>query len=402
VAADAAEDWLNRNNRIHQNNVKSECGLDLAEGYDEEEGGFAFADVDSDGKYDKIRACVRRDGFLLFSRLLGLTDIKVTAVAAAGLHYEPSRYALMAMNPANNCDNNDGLRSLQTRGNAEVILGDDGSSYTATPCVHGGLAAEGNSLLDGGTHDICGQTADADDASLEPDDPRPGICGILDPWLSYDQPIPGTCLPGAKKDFMFNDGGTHTLNPGTFCHTLDIQTGSTVVLSPGVYVFRDGVEVSSGATITGEDVVLYFTCSSGVSCNGGEPDPFNVSGGNVALSALKCDFDETSPDAGDYPTCPEPEQEPRIVIWVDRTAVQTGSGFSAALVSLNGNGAVTLGGNVYNWGGTVFLSGTGNADNWTVDGTILGHRIEFGGNATYNINWDEEFAPKITEIALVE
>jgi hypothetical protein len=127
-AANAAQDCLERNSRTDQGQVISECGMDEDDGYDElespasaPESDFAFADRNDDGLYDTIRACIRREGLVIFARLFDLVGVTIPAVAAAGVQTEdePSRYALMAMNDSN-CD--DVPPSLHVRGEANVTL----------------------------------------------------------------------------------------------------------------------------------------------------------------------------------------------------------------------------------------------------------------------------------------
>ena len=58
---------------------------------------------------------------------------------------------------ADSCDPGDGLQSLYLHGTPDVILGNGGSTYTATPCLDTGLYLQGDtSRLVGARHDFCG------------------------------------------------------------------------------------------------------------------------------------------------------------------------------------------------------------------------------------------------------
>jgi hypothetical protein len=381
-ATSVAQHWLEQNGED-----ESECDANNSSEYDLFDGGFAYDDSDADGLYDRIRACVAKDGVLVFSKILGLTGVNVRAVAAAGVLEEPARYALMAMNP-DSCDPGDGEKSLYLHGNPEVILGNEGSSYTASPCLTEGLYLQGdNADMTGGLHDFCG-----DDFYETSDNlvgtPRPAICNIPDPWASYAQPVPGTCKPHNGSGNVYDD---LVQTPGTFCRTLDIR--DHVTFQPGVYIFKAGMQMqNNNYSITGNGVVFYFTCSDAVTvcCPPSEPDctqnadeaaPFEMNGGTINVSA--------------------PDSDPHIVIWIDRTS-RAPSPANKCHVYLIGNGGMSIAGHVYSLNGCVSIGGTSDGSNRSFDGTILGDKIEFSGNATYNINWDEDFAPKIFIPTLIE
>jgi hypothetical protein len=417
-----ALEWLNRNNRIHQSNVESSCGprpsAIQSEDYDLVVRGFAFADTDNDLHYDKIRACVERGSFLLFARLLGLSNIEANAVAAAGLSWEPSRYALMAMNDTD-CSRGSTLdiHTSTPRPPAGVYLGNDGESYTAGSCGSTDmLSVRGSGVLDGGGHDVCGTggTSGAE-AILEPEQPQEGVCGLPDPWISYDQPVPDPIceLPGdyGITDFIFEGGSgtpTQTLNPGTYCLPVSVKNGWTVTLSPGTYVFRAGLMVDGGSLLggyapdgtrlpAGAGVVLYFTCSTGDECGGSGRPPAalgcSVEPAKPGVAATFCIQGDSTVKLG------APEALPHIVVWVDRTAV---AATEEALVRLAGSGDLTFDGHVYAWSGEVIIQGSGTGLNVNQTGTVLGDTIDIGGSAAYNITWDDQFAPRITSLALVE
>ena len=85
--------------------------------------------------------------------------------------------------------------------------------------------------------------------------PKPliGTEPVSDPYASLPVPEPGTCADVAIK----LKSTSFTLNPGTYCGGLNIGSGASVTLSPGIYIIKDGqFKVGSGATVTGEDVMI--------------------------------------------------------------------------------------------------------------------------------------------------
>jgi hypothetical protein len=153
----------------------------------------------------------------------------------------------------------------------------------------------------------------------------------------------------------------------------------------------------SGGTLSGTDIVLYFTCTTGSDCASATDPKRPTAAPGCSSPATFCvqgeaDVDLTTPAA-----------EPHIVVWVDRTAVVTGTTKTErALVRIAGQGDIGLGGNVYVWAGGIEIQGTGGGINFSVDGTMLGDTIDVAGRGTYEVEWDENFAPKILDIALVE
>ncbi len=79
-----------------------------------------------------------------------------------------------------------------------------------------------------------------------------------DPLAGRPEPVHGHCDPLLPKVVA----SSRTLYPGVYCG-LTITSGAIVDLEPGVYVFDNGpLVVTSGATLRGKDVGLYFTSDS--------------------------------------------------------------------------------------------------------------------------------------------
>ena len=72
------------------------------------------------------------------------------------------------------------------------------------------------------------------------------------------------------------------------------------------------------------------------------------------------------------------------------------------MVRIAGQGAITLEGNLYTISGTAELQGQGAGQNVDITGTIVADKIQVTGQATYNVTWDADLAPRRTRLALIE
>jgi hypothetical protein len=395
-AALAAQKWLEANSRTDQGEVHSECGVDEDDGYDvvtdengvPSESGFAFRDTEGDGLYDTIRACIRRDGLLIFARVFDVVGVQIPAVAAAGVVSNPKPYSLMAMNP--DCTGTDGPRSLNVGGNGKVILdgGTDengnplgGSSYTRSSCSDA-LYIDGNSCSKPclqtsgqGTHDVVG---DADGCASNPiedcisPEPRDDYYWIDDPWASVPVPsFPGGSTCTAPPTIGGQDG-TFPLAPGTYCSLSVGGNGNTVTLSEGVYVFKGLVHMGGNNTLTsdGEQVLIYMTCN---------PSPCDPSRAAASfLTEGQSNLNLTGHD--DYEG---------IAIFVDRGAKRDADNSCTSTpescVRIAGTGQLIMDGGIYNIASRVEIEGGGSGD-VALDGSIIADTIAFKGNAEYTVS----------------
>lgn len=106
--------------------------------------------------------------------------------------------------------------------------------------------------------------------------PQTGCPVIEDPLKDRPSPnVEGSCthLPypyGMHKNGLprpYNvvfDNARIDLDPGVYCSGLTIKDRAVVHMKPGIYVFRDGpLTVTEHATLTGNDVGLFFTGNRG-------------------------------------------------------------------------------------------------------------------------------------------
>jgi Flp pilus assembly protein TadG len=79
---------------------------------------------------------------------------------------------------------------------------------------------------------------------------------LRDPLAARALPTAGSCR---ERDLRIR-GGTHVLEPGTYCGGVEISNRATVTMRPGIYVFRDGpLRVSGNSSLTAEHVNLHFS-----------------------------------------------------------------------------------------------------------------------------------------------
>jgi hypothetical protein len=366
-----------------------------------------FLSPDGTGPYYGVIVCVRRHSAVTLSGLGGIRTATVSAGAKAHLDITPLTYSLMAMNPDDCAGGGDGQRSLNFAGSPGVVVNllQDGGTYTRSTCDGAMYIDGGNITVNAeGVHDVvgvCEPTSRCLSSQVNPD-PINHFPDILpDPWASFTQPTPGTCrtdngFTGAVSPAPVTfSSGTVTLSPGTYCQPLVVSSSATVNLASGTHIFREGVMVSgnSARLLSSGSVVVYMTCSSGNSCAGASVKvPPQAPG--CSTSATFC----LQGGSGSTVNLTGPSAEPGIVIWVDRTAQAN----NTPMVRIAGQGSITIDGNVYDISGTVQFQGQGSGQVINLTGTIVADKIEFTGQATYNVTWDADLAPKRLDPELVE
>jgi hypothetical protein len=84
--------------------------------------------------------------------------------------------------------------------------------------------------------------------------PSQGPCAAISgcAYLQAHPPTPGTCTTPSQ----FN-GVSVTIPPGTYCSQLQLNGGSTVTFSPGVFVLEAGMQINGVGTLSGTGVTFY-------------------------------------------------------------------------------------------------------------------------------------------------
>jgi Flp pilus assembly protein TadG len=101
------------------------------------------------------------------------------------------------------------------------------------------------------TASIIGVTGGSSGSGISPA-PITGTQPVTDPFADLPVPLPGACK---MTDAVIKT--TQTLNSGTYCGGLNVKTGATVTLNPGIYIMLDGqLLIDSGGRLEGEEVMI--------------------------------------------------------------------------------------------------------------------------------------------------
>jgi len=88
--------------------------------------------------------------------------------------------------------------------------------------------------------------------------PQDGAPAVNDPYSNIPFPSYSACDP--NDNGLSINGGSVTLNPGTYCGGIRIKGGAYVTLNSGIYVMVGGsFWVDGGSTVTGDKVMIAFT-----------------------------------------------------------------------------------------------------------------------------------------------
>lgn len=122
--------------------------------------------------------------------------------------------------------NSDASQAARLTGNAQVSA--------ASVFVHGGDSLTGNSQL----HASVQLNANT----------------IVDPLAQLSVPSES----GLNRfGYTKLSGGSVSLSPGVYTSAVNISGQANVTLKPGTYIFENGLQVSGGASITGDNVFIY-------------------------------------------------------------------------------------------------------------------------------------------------
>ena len=200
-----------------------------------------------------------------FLKIINIATIDVAAQSAASPSYTSTTAAgakicLLALDPANT----DGIH----------IQGDNRIDYTGCWAhTNSGLATAINSngsvaRAVGAGHCAVGSFVD-DHQDFSPT-PQGGCATVPDPFArvsaysasgTYAPTFTPPAIPSSCKSSNLNlKKGSYTLEPGRYCGGIHIQAQANVTLNPGIYIIENGdLNVQSGASLTGSDVLFYFT-----------------------------------------------------------------------------------------------------------------------------------------------
>ena len=122
-----------------------------------------------------------------------------------------------------------------------------------------GLTADSNARLSASM--ICSSGGVANNGAFLSPVPVTDCPPITDPLASQKRPTSGLCT-GLEKATKISK--SRTVYGGTFCGGMEISGNAKVYFAPGIYIFNNGpLLVTNTATLTGQNVGLYFTGSAG-------------------------------------------------------------------------------------------------------------------------------------------
>ena len=121
-------------------------------------------------------------------------------------------------------------------------------------------------------------------------DPFATVSAYATPTSSYQSTFTPPSIPDTCKASSLNlKKGTFEIEGGRYCGGINIQAGATVNFKPGVYIVDNGqLNIQSGATVTGSDVLFYlYGTASGFQMIGGGQGSINLKGRTSGSSDLK-------------------------------------------------------------------------------------------------------------------
>ncbi len=278
------------------------------------------------GNNMSVEVTISRPTPTSFLRLVSMSALNVTTRAVANGDLAASLTCIYALDP----DAEGAFEVLSTSVlDAGCGIQVNSNNYRASKVESGACIKAGMVAITGGyTYgQVCGFGGDAYECSIADTCPMTGVPPAPDPLASYPAPTVdyGTCdyagnekAPGGPYERYLVDGGTVTLNPGTYCGGLDIKGGALVTFNAGTYILRGGGLFVSGAGthIEGNGVTFYNTCFN--PCVGNDTDqedfsPIEITSSSSANLAAPTsdpmegmlffqDPDATpSPDPGSFP-----------------------------------------------------------------------------------------------------
>ena len=141
--------------------------------------------------------------------------------------------------------------------NSDSAINVDGCSIQVNSSTSDALTTNSSSTVDADSTCV---TGDYQGSGYTPT-PITGWAPVADPLADLAPPTFST--PPCTTDKVVNSA-SETLDPGVYCGKLEINSGSTAILNPGVYILDDATFIAnSNSTIIGTDVTIYLTGSDG-------------------------------------------------------------------------------------------------------------------------------------------
>ena len=205
------------------------------------------------GNSSYVEALLSAPANTFFANLVGIHSIRISVRAEA---YVAPSFCLFTSTSNTTSSGPQGiLPNGGTLGANCGVMDDSGSS--------GALASNSGATFNSTKFDVHGGWSPNNGGAFS-STPVTAVPAVADP-LSYLTPP----TAGSGTSQTVAGTGSTTLNPGTFCSGFNLNSNTTVALNPGTYIIEGGVNVGSGATMTGTGVTLYFTGSGQLQMNSG-------------------------------------------------------------------------------------------------------------------------------------
>ena len=274
-AADAAA--IGASYSVKSNGSSSE--IDAAALQEAERNGLVTADGDSitvnkpptSGAFTSnefaVEVVLSRPVALLFSGVFLDNAISVDTRAVATLTSE-TEACVLALDTSSS-------GTLTNQGNAAITM--TGCAVAVNSSSSSAMGITGTSTLTTDCAYVVGDFSVGSNAALTTECPsaQSGSLAVDDPYEDVAEPAIASCL---QTNFSISSG---TLPQGTYCRGVNFS-GTVALETGGIYVIdRGSFKVNAGATLTGTNVTIFLTSSTGsqyatVTINGGA---------NVTLSA---------------------------------------------------------------------------------------------------------------------
>ncbi len=234
----------------------------------------------------------------------------------------------------------------------------------------GALVGGGSAIVEGAGHSAVGGIGN-NAAGVYTPTPVGGRAAVADPFatvsaytLPYTSYTPTFTPPTIGNTCTASNlslkKGSFALSPGRYCGGIDIKAGATVTFAAGEYIIDNGLfNVQSGASISGTDVLFYFSgANARFTVIGG--GTVNLKGRTSGPSALKGFLFIAHPNA-----------------WRGLTS------------NVQGGGTFNMEGMIYTPTQNILITGNGDANGSSNFMAMVAKSFEFQGNGIYRFQkWD--------------
>ncbi len=203
------------------------------------------------GNSSYVEALLSAPANTFFANLVGIHTIRISVRAEA---YVAPSFCLFTSTSNTTTSGPQGI--LLNGGTISASCGvmDDSGSSTA-------LASNSGVTFNSTKFDVHGGWSPNNGGAFS-STPVTAVPAVSDPLSYLTAPTIGSCTSQTVN-------GSTTLTQGTFCNGFNLNSGVTVALNPGTYIIEGGLNIGSGATLTGTGVTLYFTGSGQLQMNSG-------------------------------------------------------------------------------------------------------------------------------------